>query len=139
MSQLEPYIHFDGTCAEAMRFYERALGGKLEMMMKASDAPPPSQVPPGKGDQIMHARLVLGDRTLLASDWMSPAPFEGIKGFSLSLTYPNVAEAQRVFDALAAGGKINMPMAKTFWSEIFGMVVDRFGVPWMVSGPMVKY
>ncbi|HEX3553391.1 MAG TPA: VOC family protein [Thermoanaerobaculia bacterium] len=135
MSNLSPYLFFDGNCADAMRFYERTLGGKLDLM-KASDSPAAAQMPPGSGDQILHARLLLDDgRALMASDWMDGQPYPGKKGVSLSLGYPTVAEAQRVFDALAAGGKVNMPFQKTFWAEAFGMLEDRFGTPWMVSGP----
>jgi len=137
MSNLSPYLFFDGNCADAMRFYERTLGGKLDLM-KASDSPVAAEVPPGSGDQVLHARLVLGDGgVLMASDWMGgePGPYPGKKGFALSLGYPTVAEGQRVFDALAEGGRVNMPFQKTFWAEAFGMLEDRFGTPWMVSGP----
>ncbi len=135
MSNLAPYLFFDGNCADAMRFYERTLGGKLDLM-KASDSPAAAEVPPGSGDQILHARLVLDDgRVLMASDWMAGQPYPKEKGFSLSLGYTTTAEAQRVFDALAEGGKVNMPFQKTFWAEAFGMLEDRFGTPWMVSGP----
>ena len=106
MSQLDPYLFFDGTCAEAMRFYEKALGGKLEMMMTQAEAPPSAGVPPGSPDRIMHASLALGDRRLMASDTMAGrASTRGMHGFSISLSYPSVDEAKKVFDALAAGGK----------------------------------
>ncbi|MFY9824203.1 MAG: VOC family protein [Thermoanaerobaculia bacterium] len=136
MSNLSPYLFFDGNCADAMRFYERTLGGKLDLM-KASDSPVAAEMPPGSGDRILHARLVLDDgRTLMASDWMASQPYPREKGFSLSLGYPTAAEAQRVFDALAEGGKVNMPFQKTFWADAFGMLEDRFGTPWMVNGQM---
>ncbi len=136
MSNLNPYLFFDGNCADAMRFYERTLGGKLDLM-KASEAPAGAEMPPGPGDSILHARLVLDDgRVLMASDWMASEPYPGRKGFSLSLGYSTVAEAQRIFDALADGGKVNMPFQKTFWAEAFGMLEDRFGTPWMVNGQM---
>jgi PhnB protein len=137
MSQINAYVFFDGTCAEAMRFYERTLGGKMEMMMTHAEAPkvpnaPPS--PPGAAERIMHARLSIdGGGTLMASDSMVGQPYGGMKGFSLSLGYPSVAEGKRVFDALAAGGQVTMPFAKTFWAEGFGMLVDRYGTPWMVN------
>src|SRR5258706_9054679 len=102
MSNLSPYLFFDGNCAEAMRFYERTLGGKLDLM-KASDSPVAAEMPPGSGDRILHARLVLDDgRVLMASDWMASQPYPKEQGFSLSLGYSTAAEAQRVFDALAA-------------------------------------
>lgn len=138
MSQLDSYIFFDGTCADAMRFYERTLGGKIQMMMTHAESPEADKMPPGSADRILHASLLLGDRVLMASDSMVGHPYEGMKGFSLSLTYPTVAEARKTFDALAAGGQVRMPFEKTFWSEAFGMLVDRFGTPWMVSGPAVK-
>jgi len=134
MANLDPYLFFDGTCAEAMRFYQRTLGGKLDMMTPA-DSPMAAETPPGSADKTLHARLAFEDRSLMASDWMGEGPpYEGMKGFALALAYPAVDEAQRVFDALAEGGKVNMPMQKTFWVESFGMLVDRFGTPWMVSG-----
>jgi PhnB protein len=137
MPQINAYLFFDGTCAEAMRFYERTLGGKMEMMMTHAEAPevpnaPPS--PPGAADRIMHARLTIdGGGTLMASDSMVGHPYGGVKGFSLSLAYTSVTEGKRAFDALAAGGQVTMPFAKTFWAEGFGMLVDRYGTPWMVN------
>ena len=130
---LEPYLIFDGNCADAMRFYERTLGGKLEALMTFGESPVPDQVPPGAADRIMHARLVIGDRALMASDGMLGEPYEGMKNFSVTLYYPAADEAKRVFDTLAEGGKVNMPMGKTFWAEAFGMLADRFGTPWMVN------
>lgn len=138
MPQLDGYLFFDGTCADAMRFYERTLGGKIQMMMTHAQSPEADRSPPGSADRILHARLVLGDRVLMASDSMVGHPYEGMKGFSLSLSYPTVADAKKTFDALAAGGQVRMPLQKTFWAEAFGMLVDRFGTPWMVSGPPVK-
>ena len=138
MSQLEGYLFFDGTCADAMRFYERTLGGKLEMMMTAAQAPNAGELPPGSANRILHARLVVDGRVLMASDSMVGQPYGGMKGFSLSLAYPGVAEAKRVFDALAADGNVTMPFAETFWVEAFGMLVDRFGTPWMVNGGAAK-
>ena len=133
MHQLNAYLFFDGTCADAMRFYERALGGKLSLMTHA-DSPIAEKTPPGSADRILHARLVIDGRLLMASDSMVGQPYEGMNGFSVSLMYPKVADAKRVFDALAKGGKVTMPLQKTFWVEAFGMLVDRFGTPWMVNG-----
>ncbi len=138
MSQLEPYLFFNGNCAEAMRFYEKALGGKLEMMMKASEAPPEAGKPCAEGrrrrGRLLHACVMVEGRRLMASDWMSPEPYPGINGVSISLVYPTVEEAKRKFDALAAGGKVIMPLAKTFWIESFGMLTDQYGANWMVNG-----
>jgi PhnB protein len=134
MPDLDAYVFFDGTCAEAMRFYESTLGGKIQMMMTHAESPEAGEVPPGSADRILHASLEIGDRILMASDSMVGHPYEGMKGFSLSLTYPTTEEAKKIFDALAEGGQVTMPIEKTFWSEAFGMLVDRFGTPWMVSG-----
>lgn len=137
MLQLDNYLFFDGNCADAMRFYERTLGGKLQLMTHG-DSPMAAQTPPGSANRIMHARLELDGRLLMASDSMVGQPYEGMKGFSLSLLYPTVAEALRIFAALADGGQVTMPIAKTFWAEAFGMLVDRFGTPWMVNGGMAS-
>jgi PhnB protein len=127
-------VFFDGICAEAMRFYERTLGGKMEIMMTHAESPMAAQSPPGSADRILHARLAIdGGGTLMASDSMVGQPYEGMKGFSLSLGYSTVAEGKRIFDALAAGGQVTMPFDKTFWAEGFGMLVDRYGTPWMVN------
>jgi PhnB protein len=137
MSQLNTYLTFDGNCAEAMRFYERILGGKLDLMTHAQ-SPMADQTPPGSADRIMHARLTFDGGMLMASDSMADHPYSGMKGFSLSLIHPTPAEAQRIFDALSEGGRVTMPVQKTFWSEAFGMLVDRFGTPWMVNGGMAS-
>ncbi len=132
---MSPYLFFDGTCAEAMRFYEKALGGKLEIMMSQADAPPSAGVPPGSPERIMHASLALADGgRLMASDTMGGDKYAGMHGFSIALSYPSVDEAKKVFAALSAGGEVTMPMGQTFWVESFGMAVDRFGTAWMVSG-----
>jgi len=137
MHQLNTYLFFDGNCADAMRFYERTLGGKLSLMTHA-ESPMAAQTPPGSADRIMHARLDFDGGMLMASDSMVGQPYEGMKGFSLSLIYPTAAEGGRMFDALAQGGHVIMPMQKTFWAEGFGMLVDRFGTPWMVNGGMAS-
>ena len=102
--------------------------------MTHAESPMAAQTPPGSAERILHARLVIDGRRLMASDSMVGQPYEGMKGFSLSLVYPTVAAARAVFDALAKGGKVTMPLQKTFWVEAFGMLVDRFGTPWMVNG-----
>lgn len=136
---IEAYLNFDGTCAEAMRFYEKMLGGKLEMMMKLSESPdpamcPPPGTPPEAGDRILHSSLLVGTQRILASDTMPGQPYEGQKGVALTLTYPTVDDARKVFDAFATGGRVDMPLAPTFWAEAFGAVVDRFGTCWLVNG-----
>jgi len=133
---INPYLIFNGNCADAMRFYESALGGKLELLTHRQ-APNPEQIPPGSEDLIMHGRLVLDDGSvLMGMDGMVGAPYQGMHGFTVSLIVPAAADAQRAFDALAAGGKVTMPFGKTFWADGFGMLIDRFGTPWMVNGAM---
>jgi PhnB protein len=134
MDQMETYLFFDGNCAEAMRYYERTLGGKLEAMMTHAESPDATNSPPGNADRILHASLLIDGRRLMASDAMAGQPYDGMKGFSLSLVYPTADAAKRIFDELSRNGRVNMPMQKTFFVESFGMLVDRFGTPWMVSG-----
>jgi PhnB protein len=138
MAQFEPYLCFDGTCAEAMRFYEKTLGGRIEMMMTFGEAPPDSGMPPmdGAKDLILHASMTLDGHRLMASDSPPGMPFQKMQGIAVSLGYPTAEQGRRVFDALAEGGQVTMPYGKTFWADGFGMVVDRFGTPWMVNaGP----
>jgi PhnB protein len=134
MSPIHAYLTFDGNAAEAMRFYEKTLGGTMQMMMTMGEAPGAEQFPPGAKNRIMHAALAYGDGMLMASDAMPGQPYEGMKGFGVALTIETVAEARRVFDAFAEGGKVTMPFEKTFWVEGFGMVTDRFGTPWLING-----
>lgn len=135
MPQLNPYLTFDGNCADAMRFYTRLLNGKLEMMTQA-ESPIGAQASPENANRIMHACITFEGGVLMAADAMAGQPYEGMNGFSIAVHYPTAAEANRVFDTLADGGKVVMPFQKTFWSEGFGMLVDRFGAPWMLNvGP----
>ncbi|HET8881420.1 MAG TPA: VOC family protein [Solimonas sp.] len=134
MTQLNAYLFFDGHCAEAMRFYERTLGGRIEMMMTHGEIPASDRQPGQDDARIVHARLAGDGMVLMASDWMAGQAFPGASGFSLSLGYPTVAQARAIFDALADGGDVRMPFGKTFWSPGFGMLADRYGTPWMVSG-----
>ena len=137
MALLETYLTFNGNCAEAMRFYERTLNGKMEMMITFAQAPDAAQYPPEVAQQIMHSRLIVDGRAIMASDTMPGYPHQGMHGFSLSLGYNTAAEAKKTFDALSAGGQVTMPMNETFWVETFGMLVDRFGTSWMVGSSMV--
>lgn len=135
MLLLNAYIGFNGNCAEAMRFYERVLNGKIEMMMTNGQSPMRDQIPPGNEDRVMHARMTIGQNVLMAGDAMAGSePYEGMKGFSLTLSYPTAAEAKQVFEALIDGGKVTMPLQKTFWAEAFGMLTDQFGTPWIING-----
>ena len=132
--QVQPYLSFEGRCEEAINFYKTALGAEVVMLMRFKEAPDQSMMTPGTGEKIMHASLRIGDSTVMASDGrcMGKATFQGI---SLSLTLVNDAEAKRLFDALANGGNVQMPLAKTFFATSFGLVADRFGVAWMVYVP----
>ena len=133
--QIQPYLFFDGRCEEAIEFYRQALGANVEILMRFKDSPeppPPGVVPPGSENKVMHVSLRIGATTVMASDGCGSGP-PSFKGFSLSLTVPSEAEADRFFAALADGGKVQMPLGKTFWSPRFGMLTDRFGVGWMVN------
>src|SRR6185503_6072632 len=126
--KVEPYLFLDGRCEEAIEFYRKTLGAKVEMLMRFKDSPAPQQpgmVPAGAGDKVMHASLRIGDTTVMASDGECLGR-PSFQGFSLSLTARDDAEAERLFAALANGGKVQMPLAKTFFSSRFGMVADRF-------------
>lgn len=139
MSSFNAYLFFDGNAAQAMPFYKSVLGGKLEVMTYA-------QMPGAEADKlsatsaarVMHACLTFDHGVLMASDDMEGKPYDRMQGFSLTLNYDEVPEAERVFNALAEGGTVTMPLAKTFWAERFGMCKDRFGTPWMVNAGMSK-
>jgi PhnB protein len=138
MPQPIPYLAFNGNCAEAMRFYERALDAKLEVLMSGADSPMADQMPKEFAHRIMHARLALPAGGLLyAGDAPTNMPYEGIKGVSITLNYDTTAQAQKVFDALAVGGQVTMPMQSVFWAKTWGMLVDMFGTPWIVNGELL--
>ena len=130
--QLNPYLLFNGQCEAAFRFYERCLGGRIVAMMPHAGTPAEGQVPPEWRDKIIHARLVVGDQVLMGSD-APPDHFEKPQGFSVTLGIDNPVEAERFFNALAENGTVRMPIQQTFWAERFGMLVDRFGIPWMIN------
>jgi PhnB protein len=135
MTQAIAYLSFNGTCAEAMRFYEQALGGKLEVLMSGAESPIAEQMPKEFAHRILHARLALpGGGMLFAGDCPMQGPYEGIKGVAIAVDFATTAEAGRVFAALAEGGQVTMPMQATFWAKRFGMATDRFGTPWIVNG-----
>ena len=134
------YLGFNGNCADAMRFYERALNGKLEVLMSGADSPMAAQMPPQFLHRILHARLVLpGGGTLYAGDCPADQPYEGIKGVSIAVDYPTTDEAEAVFAALADGGQVTMPMQPAFWARRWGMLIDRFGTPWIVNGELLPF
>src|SRR6266850_6990009 len=129
--QVQPYLFFDGRCEEAIEFYRKTLGAEVTMLMPFKDNPEPMTGKAPPGDKVMHSSFRIGDTTVMASDGncMGKPSFQG---FSLSITARDDAEAKRLFAALSAGGQVQMPLAKTFFSTAFGMVADRFGVSWMV-------
>lgn len=131
---IQPYLFFNGRCEEAIDFYRHALGAEVNMLLRYKDGPEPGPghaLPPGSGDKVMHASLRIGGTTLMASDGFCSGKID-FQGFSLSLGVPDEASAGRMFGALAECGQVRQPLSKTFFSPSFGMVVDRFGVPWMV-------
>ncbi len=133
--RIEPYLFFNGRCEEAVEFYKKALGAEVLMLMRFKESPEPpapGMIPPGSENKIMHVSLRIGDATVMASDGRCTGQND-FQGFALSITAADEADADRKFAALADGGKVQMPLAKTFWSPRFGMVSDRFGVGWMVS------
>ncbi len=133
-SIIQPYLFFSGHCDEALEFYKTAVDAKVLMVMRYNESPqpvPPGMIPPGFENKVMHASFQIGDSTLMASDGNEVNLRFG--GFSLSLSVPTEAEAKRAFEALAAGGRVSMPLAKTFWSPCFGMLEDRFGIGWMIA------
>jgi PhnB protein len=135
--KIEPYLFFNGRCEEAIDFYKAALGAETTMLMRVSESPEPemsSRLPPGSGQKIMHASLRIGDTSLMMSDGMCSGQLN-FQGITLSLGVSGVAQAQTYFAALSQDGTVNMPLTKTFYSPQFGMVTDRFGVPWMVIAP----
>lgn len=132
--QVQSYLFFNGRCEEALEFYKGALGAKVDMLMRFKenpDTPQPGTCPPGFDDKVMHAELRIGDTVVMASDGMSPGKTE-FKGFSLTVTAKDEAEADRLFASLGKDGQVQMPLGKTFFSPRFGAVADRFGVSWMV-------
>jgi PhnB protein len=133
---IEPYLFFGGRCEEALEFYRIALGAKLDMIMRFNESPqalPAGVLQPGFENKVMHCSFRIGERRLMASDGCDDK--SSFRGFSLSLTVPNDDEADRVFAALSEGGQVTMPLGKTFWSPRYGMLIDRFGLGWMVMVP----
>ena len=130
--KMNPYLTFGGNCEEAFKFYQKCLGGKIEAMMPHEGTPAEEHVPPEWRKKIMHACLKVGDMVLMASD-APPGRFEPMKGFSVTLVMTDPAEAERLFHALSENGTVQMPIQETFWAARFGMLVDRFGTPWMIN------
>ena len=129
--EITPYLNFNGNCAEAFRFYEKCLGGRIVMLQTHGDSPMKDDVPPAWQDRVLHVRLELGEQALMGSD-VPPDSYTAPQGLYVSIS-AGATDAERIFNELAAGGRVTMPFEKTFWSPGFGMTVDRFGTPWMVN------
>ena len=135
--KLNPYLLFDGNCEAACKFYEQALGAKMQSLMRYREAPKQPgaadcQVPAGFNDKVLHGRIAIGGELVMASD-APPGQYEKPHGIRMTLNFDQPAEADGVFHTLAEGGKVDMPIGKTFFAERFGMLVDKFGIPWMIS------
>ena len=130
--QLNPYLFFNGNCADAFKFYEKCLGGKIVTMMTHEGTPAAEQVPANWREKIIHARLTVGDQVLMGSD-APPDRYAPMKGFGVSFAVDSPADAERIFKALSEKGTVGMPMQQTFFAVRFGMVVDQFGTPWMIT------
>ena len=130
--QVSAYVSFSGQCEAAFEFYERCLGAQPGPLFRYAGSPMADQAPEGWGDKVMHGSVTVGGLVLMGSD-VAPGGYQAPTGFSLSLQIQSTADAERIFRDLAEGGAVTMPLEKTFWAARFGMVVDRFGVPWMVN------
>lgn len=130
--QMNPYLSFNGQCEAAFTFYERCFGGQLGAIFRYAGSPMASQVPEDWQDKVMHGSLTVGGQVLMGGDVVLAA-YEAPKGFSLSLQMTSTSEAERIFHELAKEGRVTVPLEKTFWAARFGMVVDRFGIPWLIN------
>jgi len=130
--QINPYLNFNGQCEAAFKFYERVLGGKITFTMTWGEMPGANQFPPESHKLIMHTSLSVGDEVLMGAD-APPDRYQQPEGINVSLHLKDVAESERIFNALAENGTVQMPFEKTFWSPGFGMCVDQFGIPWMIN------
>jgi PhnB protein len=133
--QLNAYLFYNDNCEAAFKYYEKALGAKIEVLLRAEDAPSDMPAAPGREKTIMHGRISIDGQLLMASD-APPERLHKPQGFAVSLTIHDLADAERKFNALAEGGSLNMPFSKTFFAKGFGMCVDQFGIPWMVNCPL---
>ena len=133
--QINPYLFYESNCEAAFKFYEKVLGGRIEVMLRNSEGPPEMETAPDRMQNIMHARMSINGEVIMASD-APPSHFHKPQGFAVSITVDDPAEGERKFKALSEGGSVNMPFGKTFFSKGFGMCVDQFGIPWMVNCPL---
>jgi len=130
--QLNPYLSFNGNCAEAFCFYQKALRGTIPMTLTYGESPMKDQTPPEFGDKVAHTRLIVGDAVIMGSD-APPGRYQKTQGITVAIGVDSAAEAERVFHALAEKGTVTMPIAETFWAVRFGVLTDQFGIPWMIN------
>lgn len=132
--QLNPYLIFNGQCRAAFEFYEQCLGGEITTIMTHAESPSSmtEHLPPEWHDKILHVELMIDDKELMGSD-APPGYYEAPEGFSVSISLNDLAKAERIFDTLAEGGKVQMAFQQTFWADRFGMLIDQFGIPWMIN------
>ena len=130
--QIALYLSFKGQCEEAFTFYEQCLGGQLGAIFRYAGSPMADQAPAGWQDKVMHGSVTVGEQVLMGGD-VAPESHEAPKGFTLSIQIKSVADAERIFHELANGGRVVLPLEKTFWAARFGMLVDRFGIPWQIN------
>ena len=130
--QISPYLSFNGQCEEAFNFYAQCLGGHVGAIFRYAGTPLADQVPADWQDKVMHGSVTVGQQELMGGD-VGPGSYEATKGFTLSIQIKSTADAERIFHELANHGRVVLPLEKTFWAERFGMLVDRFGVPWQVN------
>jgi PhnB protein len=130
--QINPYLSFKGDCEAAFNFYQQCLGGQLGTIFRYSGTPLTDQVPSNWQDKVMHGTLAVGDQVLMGGD-VAPDRYEEPKGLSLSIQIKSTTDAERIFHELATGGRVVVPLERTFWAARFGMVVDRFGIPWLIN------
>jgi len=134
--KLNPYLAFDRRCRDAFEFYEKTLGGKIAFVQTYGDSPMASNMPPETHGRVMHVTLQVGDQVLQGAD-APPGQFTKPAGFCVATHFDDVAEAERVFNALSQGGTVQMPFQQTFWAKGFGMVIDQFGTPWIVNAGQI--
>lgn len=130
--RVNAYLNFNGKCEQAFKFYEDCLKGKIEFLMRNGESPMADKIPNDQKSNVMHATLRFGDQVIMGAD-LPPQYYEKPQGFSISVSINDVAEAERIFNELSAGGSVRMPLQKTFWAERFGMFTDRFDIPWMIN------
>jgi len=130
--KVNPYLSFKGDCEAAFKLYERCFGGQQGSIFRYAGSPMADQVPSDWQDKVMHGTLTIGGQVLMGGD-VAPGSYEQPKGFSLSIALENASDAERIFRELAEGGSVTLPLEPTFWAARFGMLVDRFGIPWMIN------